>query len=299
MNILIAEDDAVSRLVLAATLRKQGHEVHVAANGEEAWSALQETSYPLLISDWMMPDMDGLELCRHIRTAHTGQHTAPYTYVILLTARGGKTNYLDAMDAGADDFITKPFDEEQLAARLRVAARILDLHTLLRTQALYDALTGLLNRAAILESLNQEMERGAREGQTLGVVMADLDGFKQINDRYGHAAGDAVLREAAHRMKEAMRPYDRIGRYGGEEFLMIAPNCSQENLGPVAERVRIHLSSAPMNADGQLLTVTTSMGIATIGADWKARCLNADALIRQADEALYRAKANGRNCIQW
>ncbi len=192
MKILFAEDDTTSRLLFGATLRKLGYAVTAVENGQEAWDAWKQDEYPLLISDWMMPDIDGLQLCRMIRAEPSLQ----YTYVILLTALDSKDSYLEGMDAGADDFITKPFDEEQLAARLRVAERILALHQTLHTQATYDRLTGVWNRAAIMDYLTTELERTARQGTCMGVIVADLDNFKQVNDTYGHPAGDTVLQEA-------------------------------------------------------------------------------------------------------
>jgi diguanylate cyclase (GGDEF)-like protein len=292
MKILIAEDDTTSRLVLAATLKKAGHEVAAVKNGREAWEMLQEgDGYSLVISDWMMPDMDGLELCRHIRA----QHSNAYTYIILLSALSGKTNYLGAMDAGADDFITKPFDAEQLEARLRVAGRILDLHQTLRTNAMYDSLTGLLNRAAIMDSLQQELDRAARESKTLGVLLSDVDYFKRVNDTHGHAAGDAVLREVAQRLRRSLRSYDKIGRYGGEEFLLVLPTCDEKNGLALAERLRHAIEATPVSIGAEAITVTASMGIAIGSAGSQGRM---DALIQAADAALYRAKAGGRNRVE-
>lgn len=288
MKILIAEDDLTTRLVLGATLKKLGHEVTATPDGQQAWDALKNEHFPLLISDWMMPDMDGLELCRLIRARDQSQ----YTYIILLTALGGKASYLDGMDAGADDFITKPFDEDQLVARLRVADRILALHETLRTQAMFDGLTGLLNRTAIMACLAGEMERAIREGQPLSVVLLDLDHFKQVNDIHGHAAGDAVLKEAAQRMKSSMRGYDQVGRYGGEEFLIVAPGCSGPDNLTLAERVRGCIARAPVQTPQGPLNVTCSLGAALARVTPRE---GADALIARADAALYRAKANGRN----
>lgn len=288
MKILIAEDDATSRLVLSATLKKMGHEVVSTANGQQAWDVLGEEYFPLLISDWMMPDMDGLDLCRRIR----GADHAQYTYIILLTALSGKNSYLDGMDAGADDFVTKPFDEDQLAARLRVADRILALHEKLRNQAMFDGLTGLLNRTAIMDCLTAEMERASRENQPLSVVLLDLDHFKQVNDVHGHSAGDAVLKEAAQRMKNSMRGYDQVGRYGGEEFLIVAPGCSQENSLILAERVRDSICGSRIHTSQGELDVTCSLGAAVACATPREQ---PDALIARADAALYRAKDNGRN----
>ena len=288
MKILIAEDDAVSRLVLTATLKKLGCEVVATASGTEAWDTFQQEHFPLLISDWMMPDMDGLELCQKIRAERGMQ----YTYIILLTARGGKTNYLDAMDAGADDFVTKPFDEDQLAARLRVAQRILALHEILRTQAMHDPLTGLWNRAAILDDLRAEMDRAARDGTSIGVMLVDLDHFKHINDTHGHPVGDAVLREAARRMRASLRTYDRIGRYGGEEFLIVTPQCATHNAMAIAERVRNSIGGEMVKTSTGMLPITSSLGVAVSRSGARH---DADTVIQAADEALYRAKEKGRN----
>lgn len=294
MKILIAEDETVTRLVLAATLRKLGHEVVAVENGRMAWGKLQQDDFALLISDWVMPEVDGLALCRLIRA----EERTSYTYIILLTALEGKGSYLDGMDAGADDFITKPFDEAQLVARLRVAQRILDLHEVLRVAATHDRLTGLLNRGAILESLDQELSRAARDGSTVGVVLADLDHFKQVNDTYGHLTGDAVLREAAWRMRDALRSYDKIGRYGGEEFLIVLPflpSIPSPGALEVAERIRQAISAAAVNTPGRMLSITVSLGLTMSQAAPK---LDGNALIGVADMALYQAKAKGRNRVE-
>ncbi len=288
MKILIAEDNLTSRLVLSATLKKFGHEVTATSDGQQAWDALEKEHFSLLISDWMMPEVDGLELCRRIRA----KNSQGYTYIILLTALSGKTSYLDGMDAGADDFITKPFDEDQLVARLRVAERILGLHEKLQTQAMFDGLTGLLNRTAITNCLASEMERAARAGLPLSVVLLDLDHFKRVNDVYGHAAGDAVLQEAAKRMKNSMRGYDQVGRYGGEEFLIVAPGCSANDGLTLAERVRLCIGDKRIETPQGALDVTCSLGVALAHNTPRE---GPDALIARADAALYRAKASGRN----
>ncbi|MCA9082355.1 MAG: diguanylate cyclase, partial [Planctomycetaceae bacterium] len=184
-----------------------------------------------------------------------------YTYVILLTALSGKDNQLDGMDSGADDFIIKPFDEDLLLARLRVAERILELHEALRTEATRDRLTGLLNRGAIMDFLQQSLERRVREGGDVGVILIDLDHFKQINDQHGHLAGDAVLRESARRMQAALRPYDRIGRYGGEEFIVVSPQADGSNSAAIAERIRSQLCATPLSTPAGELTVTASLGV--------------------------------------
>ena len=291
MKILIAEDDTTTRLIFGATLRKMGHTVTAVEDGGKAWKAWQQEEYSLLISDWIMPEIDGLELCKRIRA----QPSLQYTYIILLTSMDGKGSYLEGMDAGADDFITKPFDEEQLAARLRVAERIIALHQKLHIQATHDHLTGMWNRAAIMGHLRGEVERARRQSSHMGVIIADLDYFKRINDTYGHRTGDAVLQEAARRMQLALRPYDRLGRYGGEEFLIIASDCDLSQTTALAERIRSFMSTEPVKDQFSEIFVTVSLGIA-IGSGQAGE--DGGALVAIADEALYRAKKAGRNRIE-
>ncbi|MDQ3184894.1 MAG: diguanylate cyclase [Pseudomonadota bacterium] len=291
MKILIAEDDTTSRLLFGATLRKLGYTVTAVENGEKAWNAWKQEEYSLIISDWMMPDIDGLELCKMIRDEPSLQ----YTYIILLTSLDSKGSYLEGMDAGADDFITKPFDEELLAARLRVAERILALHKKLHIQATHDRLTGVWNRAAIMDCLERELERAARHGTSVGVVLVDLDHFKRVNDTHGHPTGDAVLQEAARRMRLALRPYDKIGRYGGEEFLITAPGCTWSDAMALAERVRGSIGASPVHSQAIEIHMTASLGV-TIGGD---RAEDAGTLIAAADEALYQAKNAGRDRVEF
>ncbi|MGQ0800688.1 MAG: GGDEF domain-containing protein [Pseudomarimonas sp.] len=291
MKILIAEDDTTSRLTLAATLRKFGHDVTAVATGKAALQAWERDVFPMLISDWMMPELNGLDLCRAVRNGNR-QH---YTYVILLTALSGKSNQIDGMDSGADDFISKPFDEDLLLTRLRVAERILELHEALRTEATRDRLTGLLNRGAILDFLQQTLERRVREGGDVGVIMIDLDHFKQINDQHGHLTGDVVLREAARLMQGALRPYDRIGRYGGEEFIVVSPQADGSNSAVIAERVRSQLCASTLSTPGGDLWVTASLGVAHAA---QFTSPTSEQLVASADEALYEAKRGGRNQVR-
>nr|MDQ2732837.1 diguanylate cyclase [Armatimonadota bacterium] len=262
MKILIAEDDTLSRMLLSSALQQLGHEVEAVKNGNDAWEAFLIKEYSIIISDRVMPDMDGLELCRQVRAAQGLR----YTYLILLAAQAGKTDYTEAMNSGADDFLIKPFDAEQLRARLRVAERILDLQEKLRTQAMHDSLTGLYNRAAILDHLQQELDRAAREKKCVAVFMVDLDHFKDINDTFGHSAGDIVLRESAQRMQRCLRSYDRIGRYGGEEFLIIAPGCTGPDCIVMGERVRDRITGEMIHTPEGDLSITGSLGIAVSDA---------------------------------
>src|SRR5215210_1066949 len=237
MQILIADDDRVSSHLLQVTLASWGYEVAICTTGADAWHALQQNGAPqLAILDWEMPDLDGPEVCRRLRDRGTER----YTYLILLTGRTDKKDLITGMNAGADDYLTKPFDAHELRVRLRAATRILDLqHELitsreaLRIQATRDPLTGLLNRRAIVETMTAELHRVRRESRPMGVAIADLDSFKWINDTYGHAVGDAVLVEAAQRMRTSLRRYDEIGRTGGEEFLILAPGCDLQCVGSV------------------------------------------------------------------
>jgi two-component system, cell cycle response regulator len=299
VKVLIAEDDMVSRRLLEAMLTKWGYEVTATRDGMEAWEVLQGADAPpLAILDWMMPELDGLEVCRKVR--QRGQE--PYIYLLLLTTKGRKENIIEGLDAGADDYLTKPFDPHELQVRLRTGMRIVKLQAeiieareALRVLATHDALTGVWNRRAILEMLSTELVRSSRDVLPVAVAMADLDHFKRINDTYGHVVGDAVLREAVSRMRALLRPYDAIGRYGGEEFLVVLPGCTPQDALGLAERLRSGIGQEPMAIPGGTIEVTGSIGVAT--NDTTAP-LDAMALIQAADSALYRAKAGGRNRVE-
>ncbi len=291
MRILIADDDPVSLLRLEAALTDWGYEVTTARDGREAWEILRrEDAPPLAILDWVMPGLDGLEVCRRVRRSSE----APFIYLVMLTGKSDRRDLIQGMEAGADDYVSKPFDERELLVRLRAGRRIVELQESLRLQATRDALTGIRNRGAILETLRRESARAAHSGGPIGVIMADLDRFKWINDTFGHPAGDAVLREAASRIAAAIRPGDALGRYGGEEFLIVLPGCGQAGIQGVAERVRGAVSASPVETPVGPVSVTLSLGAAASGGPWPAE----EDLIRLADEALYRAKAAGRNRVE-
>jgi diguanylate cyclase (GGDEF)-like protein len=241
--------------------------------------------------------MTGPEVCRRVRETHR----EPYTYILLLTSKNTKGETVEGLEAGADDYIVKPFDQHELQVRLRAGKRIIDLQMdllqareELRERANKDLLTMLPNRPAICSALEQEISRCQRDHRSVGVILLDIDHFKKINDTYGHFAGDAVLRETAARLRSNMRPYDQVGRYGGEEFLVVLPNCDLEQAKSQAERMRQKLESSTMLVDGVELRVSASFG-ATVSDD-SGR--DPDVFVRVADEALYRAKASGRNCVQ-
>jgi two-component system cell cycle response regulator len=298
IKVLAAEDNPVYLRLLRGMLEKWGYEVVVARDGNEAWKALEGPEAPqLAILDWMMPGMDGVEICRRLRAS--GRE--PYVYILLLTARTESEDLVEGIEAGADDYLIKPAKPYELKARLRAGLRILELQEQLvqareqlREQATHDALTGLLSRASVFEALQTELVRASRERRPISVLMVDLDRFKQINDTHGHQSGDSVLREAAQRMKSCARRYDSLGRYGGEEFLVVLPGCDAAAAFAQAERLRESLASAPFATNAGALHVTCSIGVSCRAEPSPG---DTEALIREADEALYTAKHGGRNQV--
>ena len=257
----------------------------------------------LVILDWMMPLLDGLQVCRNVRNP-AERPAEPYVYIILLTAKSQKTDMVTGLEAGADDYLTKPFDAQELRMRLRAGRRILDLldelvraREIMREQARKDSLTQLCTRATVLELLKHELDRSQRNSMDrdapVSVVLADLDHFKHINDTYGHLAGDAVLREIAHRMRDAIRPYDSIGRYGGEEFLLVLSNCDTIGAAAIAERLLQAVRKDTIVLAEATVSVTLSAGVATSGV-----IQDPETLVGAADTALYRAKRGGRNRVE-
>jgi diguanylate cyclase (GGDEF)-like protein len=297
VKILVAEDHISLRTMLETVLAKWGFEVISVCNGEEALTQLQEPNAPkMALLDWMMPGMDGPEVCRRIRELlPTG-----LPYLILLTARSDKGDIVRGLRAGADDYIAKPYDSRELLARLEVGRRMVELQQQLHTamenlvqQALTDPLTLAPNRRSILETLEREVSRAGRNGSVFWVSMLDIDRFKTVNDRLGHLNGDAVLRECVRRVQSVLRPYDSIGRLGGEEFLIVLPTPGSACPLSAFERVRQVMAETPFEVGGKKLTVTVSQGIAA----WTPGD-RVDDLLSKADEALYRAKRNGRNRVE-
>ena len=292
MRILLVEDSAVERQQIGQYLGEWNLNFVVAKDGNDAWSYLQGPNAPnLVLLDWMLPGIDGIELSRRIRTL--GANGA-YIYTVMLTAKDKKQDLLTAMAAGADDYIAKPVNPSELKARILVAKRILDLHQSLRFAASHDFLTKLLNRAEILGSLSREISRSFREDKPVSIIMADVDHFKRINDSLGHTAGDIVLKEVAERLKSDLRSYDLVGRYGGEEFLVVLPNCSLKVATRRADEIRQLVCKDAIVTTFAKVPVTVSMGVTSAG-----RTLNLpiEELLQQADRALYCAKENGRNCV--
>lgn len=298
MRVLIADDSIVSRHLLEATLRKWNYEVLVASDGNEAWGILEQPNAPALaVLDWVMPGLTGLDICRLVRR----QNREPYTYILLLTSKNLKEDVIEGLEAGADDYVTKPFDQHELNVRLRAGRRIVELQAELmkareelREQATHDSLTRIWNRPAILDVLQREMERAGRESEPISVVMVDLDHFKAVNDTHGHVAGDAVLCEAVRRMQTSMRKYDAIGRYGGEEFLIVLPRCERESSCKQAERLRAALANDPMTLSDCSIRVAATFGVTSVP---NAAYTTPELLIHAADEALYQGKREGRNRV--
>jgi two-component system, cell cycle response regulator len=297
-TVLIAEDDPVFRCLIEHSLRQWSYRIVAVDNGRDAWKVLQQENAPqMVILDWLMPGMDGVELCGKIRRSEL----RPYRYVLLVTSKDSKKDVVAGLNAGADDYLKKPFDVEELRARVRAGRRVLELQeALLRAQqdlqfeAEHDPLTCLWNRGAILRVMEKEVERSRRSGASLGIIMADLDHFKEINDSHGHLVGDAVLRETGKRLASAVRAYDWVGRYGGEEFLIVVPGCDAAGLSVSAERLRHTISERPFECSVGQLSVTLSVG--TVAAKpGKLESSDCEVLVRAADDALYVAKTKGRN----
>ncbi|ROR01611.1 diguanylate cyclase [Desulfosoma caldarium] len=297
MKVLVADDDTTTRKMVAAMLTKWGYEVVTAASGDAAWNVLQgEDSPRLAVLDWIMPGMDGVDICRKVREEVP---TDRYLYMILLTAKTSRKEIVSGLEAGADDYMIKPFDPSELQVRVGIGRRIIALHEelvaareALRIQATRDPLTGTYNRGAAYQRLVEELDRAVRANQPLSLLMMDIDHFKKINDTYGHLVGDHVLKETVARMRSVIRSYDVVGRFGGEEFLVVLPHADTGIAVNVAERIRAAVSRHPI-VDGQVaVSVTLSAGVATAHGPTVP-----DALIQSADEALYLAKRTGRNRV--
>jgi len=299
MKILIAEDDPLSRRLLEGTLQRAGYEVIAVEDGEGALREFRKDDPPrLALLDWIMPGKDGVTVCREVRQS-TQQ---AYTYLILLSSKESKAEIVEGLQSGADDYLTKPFDVEELKARLRAGERILELEDRLvearesmRFRATHDQLTSLWNRGVIMELVSREILRSFRENTCTVVMMCDLDHFKRVNDQYGHGAGDDVLREVARRLQHSVRSYDMVGRYGGEEFLVVLNRCDSSSAFARAENLRTAICEKPIETRSATLSVTLSIGLA-LSTDFLNR--PADDIIHKADAALYEAKKAGRNCVR-
>ncbi len=300
--ILIAEDNAVSRKLMEMTLRQAGYEVVSAVNGLEALKIFKERFFPIILTDWGMPGMDGLELCRAIRE----NPAEGYVFIFLITARDSKKDIIVGLEAGADDYLTKPFDRSELIARLKTALRVLDLEKSLkdayeriRVLSITDKLTGCFNRTYMDEYLDKEITRATRYHRPVSLIMADIDHFKRVNDTYGHQAGDLILINFVSSIRRALRKdVDWIARYGGEEFLMVLPETDLKNAMLSAERIRGIVSKSVTQYGKHEICITASFGVAGYEPSSKSLGTSYEAIIGEADKALYQAKNEGRNRVK-
>jgi two-component system, cell cycle response regulator len=299
LKILVADDEALSRRLLEKTLERAGYEVIAVENGRQALGELCKLEGPrLALLDWVMPEIDGPGVCRAIRS----RSEQKYVYMVLLTSKGTKEETVLGLESGADDYLTKPFNAEELRARLRVGERVLLLEDRLvearenmRFRATHDQLTSLLNRGALMELLTRELVRSRREQKSTAILLGDVDHFKRVNDTMGHTIGDEVLVEIASRLLDAVRSYDFVGRYGGEEFLVVLNSCDPNYAPGRAEEIRKSISNRQMLTARGPLSLSMSFGV-LLSSDWGPKSV--EELLHEVDNALYRAKAAGRDCMR-
>jgi len=292
MKILLVEDSYIERRKLGAFLTEWGFEHVGVGSGTEAVKLLESPDPPdLAVLDWLLPGLDGIDVLRRIRKIDQGK----YIYTIMVTAKNQKKDRMIAMDAGADDYLSKPVDAAELRSRIMVGKRIIELQQSLRFAATHDFLTNLLNRSEILASLDREFARGGREGKPTTVALADIDHFKKVNDTLGHAAGDEVLKEVARRLKLDLRPYDVVGRLGGEEFLIILPGCSLTAGARRADGIRQLVGRDPIHTSFGTASTTISVGVTSTCS---SRDRSVEEFLREADMSLYTAKNSGRNRVE-
>lgn len=292
MKILLVEDSYIERTKLGCFLTDWGYDWVGVGSGTEAVKMLDSPNPPdMALLDWLLPGLDGIDVLRRIRKLRQGN----YIYTVMLTGKTQKRDRMMAMEAGADDYLSKPIDALELRSRIVVGKRILDLQQSLRFAATHDFLTTLLNRAEILAALEREVSRGARDGKPASVILADIDHFKRVNDTMGHAAGDEVLKEVARRLKADLRPYDIVGRYGGEEFLIILPGCNLVNGVKRADEIRKLVAETPIITPEGTTSATVSMGVTATDS---SRYGSPAEFLHEADVSLYAAKKNGRNRVE-
>lgn len=300
--ILVVDDDAVSRTIVEKHLQKAGFGVAIAANGSQALELFDYNFYPIVLTDWMMPEIDGPHLCRLIRE----KKTDGYVFIILITARDSKTDIVSGLESGADDYLTKPIHVAELVARINTGIRILKLEQSLknaneeiRQLSISDPLTGCYNRSYLNECFPKELQSAKRYAHPLSVVLADIDHFKHVNDTYGHLTGDEVLKAFANRIiRQIRKKVDWVVRYGGEEFLIVLPETGCEGAHSMAERLRSAVASKRIQINGAQINITASFGGASADFSLKStQDVEMDKLICKADEQLYRSKGEGRNRV--
>ncbi len=299
INILIVEDSQTQALRLQIILENQGYRITTAQNGIEGLNLFKETFFPIVITDWVMPEMDGFEFCKTIRN----QEMTGYVYIIILKTKDSKNDINAGFEAGADDYLIKPPDETELAARLKTAKRVITLEYSLRKQkeeierlSVTDPLTKTYNRRYLSNHLPGAIKHTFRYSRPLSIIICDIDHFKNINDCYGHQAGDYVLEEFAQCIKNIIRDgIDWVARYGGEEFIIVLPETDLDSAKKAAERYRLLLSATELIYETQKIKITASFGVACLFPTEEGRKVNMDSMITAADELLYKAKKEGRN----
>jgi len=299
LRLLLVEDEPTQLLILARKLTQAGYLVDTATNGQEALARLQSTPYSILLTDWDMPVMDGVALCRALRAAQLPN----YVYTLLLTGREGLAHVVAGLDAGADDYLIKPIEDIELKARLATGRRIVQLEQRLRAandvnlrQSVTDSLTGVYNRRYLMDQLPRELERAVRYEHPLSIIMCDLDHFKRVNDTHGHLAGDEVLKAAEQVITTNSRNTDWVARYGGEEFVVLLPETRLSNARVLADTLRARIASQPLGDPRLDLRITASFGV----AGWEGPVrpgASMDELIARSDACLYASKTAGRNRI--
>jgi len=292
-QVLIAEDNIISARIMEKNIKDWGFSAVMTKDGKEAWTRVRQNpnGIQIIILDWMMPRVSGIEICRRLRRLQ--DKTGRYFYVIMVTARDERKDMIEGLLAGADDYITKPLDLLELKARLMIGRRIIMLQTKLMELASRDSLTQLLNHKSILGHIEEELDRSTREGHPLGLVLLDIDFFKKINDTHGHTVGDQVLVEISSRLKNSIRKYERAGRYGGDELLVVVTNCDWDKVKKVSERLKRAVCSRKIMTDAGPIKVNLSLGgISSVSRPHAGVKI----LLRACDRALYRAKEKGRNC---
>ena len=301
-SILLAEDDPISRRLFEKILVKEGFAVTAVENGRKALDLIRKQFFPIVLTDWQMPEMEGPELCRAIREENPDH----YVFIIMLTSKGSKDDIISGLDAGADDYLTKPAHYAELVARIKSGIRILELEKSLKAAvdeihllSITDPLTGIYNRGYINERLPQEIRRANRYGRDLSIVLCDIDHFKKINDTYGHLSGDAVLKDFSRCIQTAIRSQvDWAGRYGGEEFLIVLPETDQVGAMILAERLRVIVSDWVTRVDGCDVKITASFGATGFSAQDVKKRVTPELLLREADILLYEAKEAGRDQVK-
>ena len=300
--ILLAEDDPISRRLFKKILVKEGFAVMAVENGRKALDLIRLQFFPIVLTDWQMPEMEGPELCRAIRKENPDR----YVFIVMLTSKASKDDIISGLSAGADDYLTKPAHYAELVARIKTGIRILELEKSLKAAAdeiqllsITDPLTGIYNRGYINERLPQEIRRSNRYGRDLSVVLCDIDHFKKVNDTHGHLVGDAVLKAFVGCITSVIRQQvDWMGRYGGEEFLVVLPETNQAGAMVVAERLRESVQNCKTQIDGSTIPITASFGVTGFSPQAGHEILKPEVLLQRADALLYEAKDAGRNQVK-